>query len=285
MPLPEPRPDEEREEFVGRCMEEASSEFESDEQALAVCFTQWREASARSRLPANHPGFTRFVARDGGLAEILIYEDVGEWFGGITAKSFADELKKLGAVNELYVRLNSSGGNVFDGIAIYNMLRQHDAKITTTIDGIAASIASIIYMAGDKRIASENASLMIHEPWTMAIGTATELRQQADVMEKLSVSLAQTYAKRTGKALVDVARWMEDETWFSAAEMEDAGFAHQVLEELPMAASVDFDLSRFRRVPDYVTKTRSQGKVAGGRMDRDNRVKLATMAKRVVTRR
>ena len=102
-------------------------------------------------------------AKAGDEAEILIYEDVGEgWFGGVTAKQFADELKALGSVKTINLRLNSAGGDVFDGLAIYRRLVDHPAKIVSHIDGLAASIASVIAMAGDEIRISESGFLMIH---------------------------------------------------------------------------------------------------------------------------
>ena len=115
-------------------------------------------------------------------AEIWIYEDIGEgWLGGLSAKVFADDLKKVGKVKNIYVRINSVGGSAVDGTAIYNSLKRHPANINVSIDGIAASIASIIAMAGDHIEMASNAMMMIHEPWIVAGGTASELREQADV--------------------------------------------------------------------------------------------------------
>ena len=283
MPLPEPNPNETQDEFVSRCMEEASDEFEDQEQALAVCYSQWRERDSVPP-PASHPGFTKFVAAEDGSAEILIYEDVGEgWFGGISAKAFAEELKGLGGVKHLNVRLNSPGGSVFDGVTIYNLLRQHPAQVTTTIDGIAASIASIIFQAGDRRIIAENGTYMIHDPWTMAYGSADDLRRQADVLEKLGASLRSTYAARSGLSSEQVRELMSEETWFDAHETLEAGFADEVVLELPMAASVDFDLSRFRHVPERLEGSHCQRKAASdSRMERETRIKLAKLARKTL---
>lgn len=281
MPLPEPRTDENQDEFVSRCMEEVSGEFEDEDQALAVCFSQWREADSAVVPISSHPGFTEFRAADDGMAEILIYEDVGEgWFGGISAKDFAKQLSSLGSVKELNVRLNSPGGSVFDGVAIYNLLRQHPANITTTIDGIAASIASIIFQAGDRRVMAANGSYMIHDPWTMAYGSADDLRRQAEVLDKLADSLRTTYVNRSGLTAETVRELMSEETWFSATEALEAGFVDEVVEDLPVAASVQFNLSRFRHVPDTLGQA-CQGKVA--RVDwmeeRERRIRLANLAK------
>jgi ATP-dependent protease ClpP protease subunit len=112
----------------------------------------------------------QFRAQAGG-AEIVIYDEIGAF--GIPAKAFLDELKALGPVAELTVRINSPGGSVFDGVAIYNALKRHDAAVTVWIDGIAASIASMIAMAGDEVVMPENAMLVLHDPSGLVAGTAS----------------------------------------------------------------------------------------------------------------
>ena len=126
MPLPEPRTGENQDEFISRCLEEVSGEFDDQDQALAVCFNQWREDSASVVPISSHPGFTKFRAADSTAAEILIYEDVGGLFGGISAVDFAKQLSELGAVKEINVRLNSPGGSVFDGLAKRRNIIRHN---------------------------------------------------------------------------------------------------------------------------------------------------------------
>src|SRR3990172_7858441 len=118
-----------------------------------------------------------------GEAEILIYEYIGrDYFGeGVSPKSFAEELKAFGDIRKLHVRINSPGGDVFDGNTIYNILRNHQAYIEVHIDGIAASVASVVAMVGDKIIISENAMMMIHDPWAIVGGEADEMRKMAEV--------------------------------------------------------------------------------------------------------
>ena len=116
-------------------------------------------------------------------AEIVIYDEIGAF--GIPAKAFLDELKALGPVTELTVRINSPGGSVFDGIAIYNALKRHDAAITVWIDGIAASIASMMAMAGDEVVMPENAMLMLHDPSGLVMGTAGDMRAMAEALDKM----------------------------------------------------------------------------------------------------
>jgi ATP-dependent Clp protease, protease subunit len=115
-----------------------------------------------------------FRAQAKGAAEIVIYDEIGAF--GIPAKAFIDELKALGSVPELTLRINSPGGSVFDGVAIYNALQRHEARITVRIDGLAASIASMIAMAGDEVVMPENAMLVLHDPSGMVMGTAQDMR-------------------------------------------------------------------------------------------------------------
>ncbi|MFI1394090.1 head maturation protease, ClpP-related [Streptomyces sp. NPDC020681] len=156
-------------------------------------------------------------------AEVAIYDEVG--FFGTNAADFTRELKGITA-SSIDVRLNSPGGEVFDGIAIYEALRQHPAKVTTYIDGLAASIASVIAMAGDRRIIGRNATMMIHEANGVCIGECRDMRELADLLDKTSNNIADVYAKRSGRGTV--ASWralMKGETWFVGAEAVEAGLA------------------------------------------------------------
>ena len=183
-------------------------------------------------------------------AEIYLYDEIGSgWFGGVSAKQFADELKALGKLERITVRLNSPGGDVFDGLAIHNILKQNPAQVDMYVDGLAASIASIIAMAGDSINMAENAMMMIHEPWTMALGNAAEMREIADRLEKVSGVLLGTYTRRTGKDEQEIADLMVAETWMTAQEALDMGFADSIVEEMQMAAHFDLDKFKFRHNP------------------------------------
>lgn len=197
-----------------------------------------------------------FKAKSKTAAEILIYEDVGEgWFGGISAKAFAEQLKALGSVDTIDVRINSYGGDVFDGLAIYNQLVQHRATITTHIDGVAASIASVIAMAGkDIRIA-ESGWLMIHDAWGMGVGNAAVMRDLADRLDAVSNQLAGVYAARSGRPVDEIRGWMAEERWFSAADALDSGLATSMAENLRMAASGAPARFGFRHVPAALAGT------------------------------
>lgn len=175
-------------------------------------------------------------------AEIIIYDVIGfDWWtgGGVTAKSFSDELKNIDAsVNEIDVRINSPGGDVFDGIAIYNRLKQVKAKKTVYIDGLAASIASIIALAGDEIIMGEGALYMIHLPWTMAMGNRMELDNTIQRLADVEEQLINIYYARTKIDKNEIRKMLEDETWLDADQAREKGFVDKTMEEsMPIAAS------------------------------------------------
>jgi ATP-dependent protease ClpP protease subunit len=208
-----------------------------------------------------HPNLktgTRFsMQATGDTAEILIYEEIGAsfWGGGIDPKDFAMDLKGLGDVTTLNVRINSPGGDVFDGVAIYNLLAQHKATVNVYVDGLAASIASIIAMAGDKICMADNAMMMIHNAMACTAGDANDLREFADVLEKVSTTMAGTYVKRTGMKAADVQKLMDAETWFNAQDCIDNGFADEIVQpEAGTKAKAKFDLSLFKHVPEGVAQ-------------------------------
>jgi len=178
-------------------------------------------------------------------AEIAIYDEIGAF--GIPAKAFLDELRALGPVAELTVRINSPGGSVFDGVAIYNALKRHDARLTVWIDGIAASIASMIAMAGDVIVMPENALLVLHDPSGLAAGTAADMRAMADALNKMAAGMVAAYREKSGRDDAEIEALMAAETWLSAQEALELGFADRV--EAPVRMAARFDLSRFRNPP------------------------------------
>ncbi len=188
-------------------------------------------------------------ALDGG-AELSIHDEIGAY--GVSAKTFIAELGKLPKGTPLELRLNSPGGSVFDAVAIYNALKRHEGPVTVTIDGIAASAASYIAMAGDEIIMPENAFLMIHDPSGLVMGTAADMRAMAEALDKIAGALVKGYAAKSGKAEDEVAQLMAAETWFTAAEAVEAGFADSVAEPVRIAAR--FDVSRFRNAPAAVVE-------------------------------
>jgi len=169
-------------------------------------------------------------------AEIVIYDEIGAF--GIPAKAFLDELKALGSVAELAVRINSPGGSVFDGVAIYNALKRHDAAITVWIDGIAASIASMIAMAGDEVVMPENAMLVLHDPSGLVAGTASETRAMAEALDRMKAGMVAAYRDKSGRSDVEIEALMHDETWLSAQEAVDLGFADRIEQRVRMARAL-----------------------------------------------
>jgi ATP-dependent Clp endopeptidase proteolytic subunit ClpP len=178
-------------------------------------------------------------------AEVLIYDEIGAY--GITAKGFLAELGALPDDGAIDLRLNSPGGSVFDAVAIYNALKRHPGEITVWIDGIAASAASYIAMAGDTIVMPENAFLMIHDPSGLVMGTAEDMRATAEALDKVKGSLIQGYAGKSGKADDEVATLMAAETWLDAKDALDFGFIDRIAEPVKLAAS--FDVARFRNAP------------------------------------
>lgn len=162
------------------------------------------------------------------VADVFIYGDIGSWSDGLTANDFAREVVALD-VGNLNVRLNSGGGSVFEGQAIYNTLSQHKAKVTVTIDGVAASIASVIAMAGDEIRITEGSHIMVHKPWSMAMGDADSMRKEAEVLDSLESGIIDIYAARTGKNTKQLTDWVSAETWFKGQAAVDAGFADSVI--------------------------------------------------------
>lgn len=182
----------------------------------------------------------RAAAEDNAEAEILIYDEIGKsLFGdGVSAEELINELKDI-AADTIHVRINSVGGQVFEGLAIYNALERHKANVITHVDGLAASIASIIAMAGDEVHIAENAFLMIHEAHGVAIGTATDMVEMAATLEKVGESLVGIYSKRTGRSGAEIATWMAAETWFNAEEALEFGFVDEITDEKAIKAHAD----------------------------------------------
>ena len=167
-------------------------------------------------------------------AEIVIYDEIGAF--GIPAKAFLDELRALRPVAELTVRINSLGGSVFDGVAIYNALKRHDARVTVWVDGIAASIASMIAMAGDEVVMPENAMLMLHDPSGLVAGTAADMRAMAEALDRMKAGMVAAYRDKSGRDDAEIEALMTAETWLSAQEAVALGLVDRVDEPVRMAA-------------------------------------------------
>lgn len=166
-------------------------------------------------------------------AEIFIYDAIvssdleANWWGGVSAQAFVKALRDITA-GTIHLRINSPGGDVFAARAIETALREHKAKVIVHVDGVAASAATFIAMAGDEIVMSAGAMFMIHKAWTVAWGNADDLAKTMDLLNKIDGTLVNTYAKRTGQGDARIAEWMAAETWFTADEAVQYGFADSV---------------------------------------------------------
>mgnify|MGYP003654072712 FL=1 len=166
------------------------------------------------------------------MNEIQIYDVIGQdMFGeGVTAKGIKAELDAIES-GDLTVRINSAGGDVFEGLAIFNLLKEFDGKVTVKVDGYAASIASVIAMAGDEVIMGQGAMFMLHNPYTFSMGDAEELRAQALVLDEVRDSLISTYKTRVSASEDELKTILDAETWFGADESKAFGLADSLSSE------------------------------------------------------
>jgi ATP-dependent protease ClpP protease subunit len=214
------------------------------------------------------PGFRASVTAAGEF-EILLYDEIGEnWYGeGITAKSIRQSLDAAGAFSRIAVRINSPGGDAFEGIAIGNILKSTGKAIDVYIDGIAASAASIVAMAGGSIVMCNNSMMMIHNAWTVCMGDAADMAKMSDTLDKISTSIAQTYVDRTGKPMDEIKAMMDAETWLGADECVAGGFATEIAEanEPAVAMARGFKvLNRLKHVPAALRNGTKKGAAPDG---------------------
>lgn len=190
-------------------------------------------------------------ASDTKAADVEIYDDIIPFFG-VDANSFRNELKAAGDVETINLAIHSRGGNVYEAVAIMNTLRQHPARVVTTVDGVAASAAGFIAVgASDELAIAENAELMAHLPWAMSVGDARDMRKTAERLEQIGNNIASIFAERAGGTVEEWLAVLTDETWWSAQEAVDAGIADKVLKAPKRKAAAGggaknhFDLSVF----------------------------------------
>ncbi|EHW9963248.1 Clp protease ClpP [Escherichia coli] len=208
-----------------------------------------------------------------GAADIFIYEEIGGF--GVTAKQFAEDLKALGDVSHINLRIHSPGGDVFEGIAIYNLIRNHPADITVYIDGVAASMASVVAMAGDRVVMPENAMMMIHKPWGISGGNAGDMRDYADLLDKVETVLIPAYARKTGKSAQEITAMLEDETWMDGKECLKHGFADELLPSVRAMARIESKRTGdFLHMPEtikgMITPPQGAANIAGNEQKRIN---------------
>lgn len=185
-----------------------------------------RTARPRAQLQQGRTDWYRITNLGTGTAVIYVYDEIGYW--GTTAGDLVNELSELQGVTAIDLHINSPGGEVFEGIAIYNCLRAHPATITTYVDGIAASIASVIAMAGNRIVMGPHSQMMIHEGSGLCIGDADEMRKMADLLDFQSDNIAGVYAARAGGTVEEWRARMRTETWYTADSAVAAGLADEV---------------------------------------------------------
>ncbi|HPD57628.1 MAG TPA: Clp protease ClpP [Smithellaceae bacterium] len=187
--------------------------------------------------------------------EILVYDVIGWPF--IEADAFVRDLASIKS-KKITLRINSPGGDVFDGVAIFNALKNKDAEIITRVEGLAASIASIIALAGDEIQMHKSAMYMIHDPWVLVAGNQHDLRDIADVLAKIGDNMLDIYYDKVGGKKRELKQLMKDETWFKASEAKEFGLIDTVLETEKKVNAL-FDLSMFANAPEEI-KTEIEGR-------------------------
>lgn len=219
----------------------------------------------------------KIIDKKDGPVEMLIYDQIGrDWFGdsGVQAKDFAEELKKIPTDREIVVAINSPGGNVWDGLAIYHQMRARGDKLTTRVDGIAASIASVIALGGSWVSIPKNALMMIHDPSAMVAGNAADFREMADKLDMLADNLASIYAGKTGRSVESIREAMRKETFYDGTQAKEFGLVDNVTEDERIAATVT---KHFRF--DYRAVTSIKPATAGATNHQENTMRKEIIAK------
>jgi len=187
----------------------------------------------------------------GETADIYIFDEIGTY--GVTAQDFISEIKGLKDM-PINLRINSLGGDVFDGMAMYNVIKRREAKTTVYIEGIAASIATIIALGADEVIMAENSLFMIHNAWGGTSGEAKDMRKTAETLDKITSELTEIYVKKTGLSVDALAEMMDEETWLNAQEAFDLGFVDTISDSIKVAAK--YDVSKFKNITQEEIKNK-----------------------------
>lgn len=211
--------------------------------------------------------FWQFKNTSDKKGELYLYGAISDasWMDDtISPAKFQKDLAKLGGIEALDVYINSPGGDVFAGISIYNILKRHPASVTVHIDGIAASAASIVAMAGDKIVMPHSATMMIHNASGFAYGNKKTMRSLADEMERIDSQLADIFASRTSKDAKVIAEWMDTERWMSGLEALADGFCDEVEPNKQIAACADVDkfFARYQHPPQVAPETEKEPEAA-----------------------
>jgi ATP-dependent Clp endopeptidase proteolytic subunit ClpP len=187
----------------------------------------------------------------GNSADIYIFDEIGTY--GVTAQDFISEIKGLKDM-PINLRINSLGGDVFDGMAMYNVIKRRESKTTVYIEGIAASIATIIALGADEVVMAENSLFMIHNAWGGASGEAKDMRKTAETLEKITSELTDIYVKKTGLSYDAVAQMMDEETWLNAEEAYKLRFIDTISDSIKVAAK--YDVSKFKNITQEEIKNK-----------------------------
>lgn len=172
------------------------------------------------------------IQKKNDTVEIMLYDQIGlDWMTGegVTAKDFNAAIEDAGS-RDIVVRINSPGGDVWDGLAIHNMLRSAKGNVTTVVEGLAASAASIVAMAGDDVAIYPSAQLMIHSAWTIAMGNSSDFREVADVLDKIDGTLAEIYSTKTGRPSEEFKQIMSKDSYYTASESLELGLVNRVVD-------------------------------------------------------
>src|SRR6266542_852369 len=188
----------------------------------------------------------QFKNRVNGEIEISIMEEIGGW--GVSAKQFRDDLKHLGETEPIHLHINSDGGDIFAGNEIYNALLEHKGKVRVSVGALAASMASVVAMAGDEISIAENGMLMVHDPWSMMAGDSEEFRKTADTLDDLKAGIVKAYQRQTNLSPTEISALMSDETWMTAEEAEQLGFVDSITpgDKADSEKAKNFNVGRFR---------------------------------------
>ena len=187
----------------------------------------------------------------GETADIYIFDEIGTY--GVTAQDFISEIKGLKDM-PINLRINSLGGDVFDGMAMYNVIKRREAKTTVYIEGIAASIATIIALGADEVIMAENSLFMIHNAWGGTSGEAKDMRKTAETLDKITSELTDIYVKKTGLSYDALAEMMDEESWLNADEAFALGFIDTISDSIKVAAK--YDVSKFKNITQEEIKNK-----------------------------
>lgn len=199
-------------------------------------------------MPKNKSWF-RMEKKNNSLAEIEIFDDIDPYWG-IGPKEFKAHLDEIKDASSIKLLINSNGGSVFDGMAIYNLLKQYQDKLEVEVVGIAASIASVIALAGKTLTMATGSYYMIHNPWTIAGGNADALRKAADIMDSISGEMAGIYVEKTHKEKEEILKLMAEETWLTSDEAIEMGFADSSDDVGQVAARLtDYGFKNFKHIP------------------------------------